>query len=147
MIRSLPSSQNFMLKDIKSGETRQWGRSMKQIQKPECFSCSTVKNLIFCGGKESWEKQTPEGQDLINISLLGLHYVFRRGEDTTGRLAGTELGSSNFSRYFSFLGLPIADLYLQQQHHLTCSGLGSIYQYYLTAENGSKPKPVSIRGS
>lgn len=85
MIRSLPSSQNFILKVIKSGETRQWGRSMKQIQKPECFSCSTENNLVFCGGKKSSEKQSPEGEDLIYISLLGLRYVSKRGKDTSGK--------------------------------------------------------------
>lgn len=62
-----------------------------------------------------------------------------------GKTAWIELDSLTFSLHFQFRGLPIACLYLQQQHHLRGTGLGSIYQHFLTRENGSKLKAPSIR--
>lgn len=116
---------------------------MKQIQKCRIFLPFGENQIIFSWGKESYKKQTAE-VGFISFSLV-FTMLSEGAKIPLGRTAWIELDSLTFSLYFQFLGLPTACLYLQQQHQLRGTGLGSIYQHILTTENGSKLKPPSIR--
>lgn len=119
------------------------GERQKKIQKCKIFLPLTGNQIIFSQGKESQKKQAPK-VGFIYFSLV-FTMLSEGAKIPLGKTAWIDLDSLTFSLYFQFLGLPTACPYLQQQRHLRGTGLGNIYQHFLTTENGSKLKPPSIR--